>query len=111
MAYESGKLTGEDQSKIQRWALGYYKFSEKREQADRDYELKKMLHFLLRATSREFYNAVFPSVEVDDPDVVPGHTYSVDDLEGLEKLLDKIGLLQTKTQASLNGSGDWTEWR
>jgi hypothetical protein len=111
LAYRSGKLTGKDQSRIQRWALGYYQFSEKREQADRDFEIKKLLHFILRGTSKELYEVAFPRVEVDDPDVIPGHTYGVDDLEDMEKLLEKIGTLHTKSQASLNGGSEWTEWR
>lgn len=108
MAYKTGKLTGRDQSRIQRFALGYYQFAEERDKADRHFEMKRLLHFILRGTNSKLYEMAYPSIEADDPDVIPGHTYGVDDLEGLEKLLSKIDGLQTKTQATLNR--EWTEW-
>jgi hypothetical protein len=110
LAYKSGKLTGRDQSRIQRFALGYYQFAENRDRADRHFEVKRLLHFILRGTNSKLYELAYPSVEVDDPDVVPGHTYGVEDLEDLERLLTKLDRIGTKTQASLNGSGEWTEW-
>jgi hypothetical protein len=110
LAYKAGKLTGRDQSRVQRWALGYFQFAEKRDHQDEFFEVKKVLHFILRATNNKLYEAVYPNTEVDDPDVVPGHTYDVDDLEGLERLLSKIDGLNTKTQASLDGN-EWSEWR
>lgn len=110
MAYKSGKLTNKEQSRIQRFALGYYQYAENRDRADRHYEIKKLLHFILRGTDTKLYDFAFPSVEVDDPDVIPGHTYGVEDLEGLEKLLQKIDQVGTRTQASLDRP-EWTEWR
>lgn len=109
MAYKSGRLTGRDQSKIQRWALGYHQYSEKRDRADSQFEIKKLLHFILRGTNQKLYEVAFPSAEVNDPDVIPGHTYGVDDLEGLEKMLKGIDGIKTKTQSSLDGS-EWSEW-
>lgn len=110
MAFKAGKLTGPDQSRIQRWALGYYQFSETRESLERHHETNKLLHLLLRATNNKLYELAFPTPEINDPDVIPGHSYGVDDLEGLEKLLSKIDGMTSKTQADLNGS-EWTEWR
>lgn len=110
MAFKAGKLTGPDQSRVQRWALGYYQFSETRERLDRHHEVTKLLHLLLRGTNSKLYDVAYPSVEVDDPDVIPGHSYGVDDLEGLERLLNKIDGMTSKTQADLDGS-EWTEWR
>ncbi len=109
MAYKAGKLTGKEQSKIQRFALGYLQFAEDRDRSDRHFEVKRLLHFILRGTNSKLYELAYPSVEVDDPDVVPGHTYGVDDLEDLESLLKKIDRFSTKTQADLNHS-EWTEW-
>lgn len=109
MAYKSGRLTGRDQSRIQRFALGYFQFSEERDRADRQYEVTRLLHFILRGTDSKLYELAYPSIEVDDPDVIPGHTYGVDDLEDLEKLLSRIDGLNTKTQADLNR--EWTDWR
>lgn len=112
MAYKSGHLTGRDQSRIQRFALGYLQFSEERDQSDRFFEIKKLLHYILRGTDGKLYEAAYPSIEVDDPDVIPGHTYGVEDLEGLEKLITRMGTLRSSTQAALNGDGDeWSEWR
>jgi hypothetical protein len=108
LAYKTGKLTGRGQSRIQRFALGYLQFSEERKQADQQFEIKRLLHFILRGTNNKLYELAYPSIEVDDPDVIPGHTYGVDDLEDLEKLLSKIDGLNTKTQASLNR--EWTVW-
>lgn len=108
MAYKTGKLTGRDQSRIQRFALGYLQFSEERDRADSQFETKRLLHFILRGTNSKLYEMAYPGAEVDDPDVIPGHTYGVDDLEGLEKLLSRIDGLNTKTQATLNR--EWTEW-
>ena len=110
MAYKSGKLTGKNQSRIQRWALGYYQYLERREQSDQFFEIKKLLHFILRGTNSKLYELAYPSIEVNDPDVIPGHTYGVEDLEGLEKLLTKIDVIGKKTQAELDRS-EWTEWR
>lgn len=109
MAYRAGKLTGKDQSRIQRWALGYFQFAEERNRADRQFEVTKLLHFILRGTDSKLYDIAFPRAEVDDPDVIPGHSYGVDDLEGLENLLAKMDALSTRTQASLNKS-EWTDW-
>lgn len=109
MAYKSGKLTGPDQSRFQRWALGYYQFSEMREKLDKHHEITKLLHLILRGTDKSLYELAYPSPEVNDPDVIPGHTYGVEDLEDLEKLLDKIDGLKTKKQTSL-GRTEWTEW-
>jgi hypothetical protein len=109
LAYKAGKLTGKQQSRIQRWALGYYQYADKRDRADSEYEIKKLLHLILRGTNNKLYDFAFPSPEVNDPDVIPGHTYGVDDLEGLEKLLSKIDGLSTRTQADLND--EWSEWR
>lgn len=110
MAFKSGNLTGRDQSRIQRWALAYHQFSDRRERSDRHYEINKLLHFILRGINPKLHEAAFPSVESDDPDVIPGHTYGVDDLEGLEKLLKNIDGLTTKTQTSLDDT-EWSEWR
>jgi hypothetical protein len=110
LAYKSGKLTDRDQSVLQRWALAYHQFSEKRDQYDRHFEVKKLLHLILRGVNNKLYEVAFPSIEVDDPDVTPGHTYGVDDLEGLEKLIGNIDRMTTKTQASLD-STEWSEWR
>lgn len=110
MAYESGRLTGKDQSRIQRWALGYHQYAKRLDGVDQYSEIRKALHFILRATDSKLYELAFPRVEVDDPDVVPGHTYGVEDLEGLEKLLKSIDGMQTKTQAQLSGD-EWTDWR
>ena len=110
MAYKSGHLTNKDQSRIQRFALGYLQFSEERDQADRLFDIKKLLHFILRGTDAKLYEIAYPRVEVNDPDVIPGHTYGVEDLPDLEKLIEKMGMLNTKTQASLNGN-EWSEWR
>jgi hypothetical protein len=110
LAYKSGRLTGRDQSRVQRWALGYQQYAERLIQADQYDEIRKVLHFILRANDAKIYELAFPRIEVNDPDVVPGHSYGVDDLEGLEKLLRKIDGMQTKSQADLNGT-EWTEWR
>jgi len=109
LAYRSGKLTGTNQSRIQRWALAYQQYAERREQSDQYSEIRKLLHFILRGTDNKLYEAAYPRIEADDPDVIPGHTYGVDDLEGLEKLLRDIGGVTTKTQASLGGD-EWSEW-
>lgn len=109
MAYKSGKLTGPDQSRIQRYALGYYQFSKDRDEADRYFEIKKLLHFILRGTNEKLYELAYPSIEVNDPDVVPGHTYGVEDLEDLEKLLTRLDRMGRKTQAALDKS-EWTSW-
>ena len=109
MAYESGILTGKDQSRIQRWALAYHKYAERKDQSEQFSEIRKLLHFILRGTSSKLYDVAYPSAEADDPDLIPGHTYGVDDLEGLEKLLSKIDRVATKTQASLNGN-EWSDW-
>lgn len=110
MAYKAGRLTTKDQSKIQRWALGYQQYVENRDSADRHYEVTRLLHFILRGTNSKLYDLAFPHAESDDPDLVPGHSYGVDDLEGFEKLLKQLDQMGTKTQASLNKS-EWTEWR
>lgn len=110
MAYESGNLTGRDQSLIQRWALGYHRYAEKRDSTERYSEIRKLLHFILRGTNGKLYELAYPQVEVNDPDVVPGHTYGVDDLEGLENLIKDIGGMQTRTQTDL-GRDEWSEWR
>lgn len=68
------------------------------------------MHFILRGTNSKLYELAFPEIEVSDPDVIPGHTYGVDDLEGLEKLITKLDQFSTKTQAELDGV-EWTEWR
>ncbi|HEY6020552.1 MAG TPA: hypothetical protein VIY48_11885 [Candidatus Paceibacterota bacterium] len=81
---------------------------ENRDRADRDFEIKKLLHFILRGTNSKLYDLAFPNIEVDDPDVIPGHTYGVEDLEGLEKLLSGIGLTKSRTMADPGKS--WTEW-
>lgn len=111
MAYKSGRLTGKNQSRIQRWALGYHQYAERLDDFDKYSEIRKVLHFILRATDRNLYELAFPTIEVDDPDVIPGHTYGVEDLEGLEKLLKNIDGLHLKTQAQLNGGDNWTDWR
>jgi len=105
-----GKLTGPDQSRIQRRALEYYQYAQSRDKADEQFEIKKLLHFILRGTNNKLYEFAFPSIESDDPDVIPGHTYGVDDLEDFEKLLKKLDGLSTKTQANLDGD-KWSEWR
>lgn len=110
MAYKAGKLTGEDQSRIQRWALGYYQYRETRDRNDRQNEIEKLLHYILRGTNSKLYDIAFPTPESDDPDLVPGHSYGVDDLEDLEVLVKKLGQMNTKTQATLNKT-EWTEWR
>lgn len=110
MAYKAGKLTSHDQSRIQRWALGYYQYREIRDQNDRQSEIEKLLHFILRGTDKVLYGIAFPRPEDDDPDLVEGHSYGVDDLEDLEKLVKKLGQMSTKTQAALNKT-EWTEWR
>jgi len=74
---------------------------------DRDHEIKKLLHLILRGTNNKLYELAYPTIEVNDPDVIPGHTYGVEDLEGLESLVTKLGQLSTKTQASLD---EWSEW-
>jgi len=109
LAYKAGRLTGKDQSRIQRWALGYYQYCEKRDQADRDYETNRLLHFILRGIDHKLYEVAYPSIEVDDPDVIPGHTYGVEDLDSLEKVLKSLDSLNTKTQASI-AKREWTEW-
>lgn len=111
MAYRSGNLAGSGQTQFQRWALAYYQFSEKREMLARHFEFKNLLHLILRGTNDKLYDLAFPRVEVDDPDVDPSHTYGVEDLEDLEKLLGNIDGLITKTQASLDSSIQWSEWR
>jgi len=110
LAFKSGRLTGRDQSRIQRWALGYHQFCEIRDRADNHFEIKRLLHFILRGTNSKLYELAYPSIEVDDPDVVPGHTYGVEDLEDLERLLEKLDRIGTKTQVQLNGR-EWTDWR
>lgn len=109
MAYESGNITRGNQSIIQRWALGYYQYSKKRDETERYSEVRKLLHFILRGTNDKLYELAYPRVEVDDPDVIPGHTYGVDDLEDLERLIKNIDGMQTKTQTEL-GRGEWSEW-
>lgn len=110
MAYESGRLTGKNQSRVQRWALGYHKYATRLIHVDEYDEIRKVLHFILRGTDAKLYELAFPRVEVNDPDVVPGHSYGVDDLEGMEKLLRKLDRMQTKSQIEL-ASNEWTDWR
>lgn len=110
MAYKSGKLTGRDQSRVQRFALGYYQYAENRNRADREYEVSRLLHLILKGTNQALYEAAFPRIEVDDPDVIPGHTYGVEDLEDLGKLIERMGSMQTKSLEQLNGK-EWSEWR
>lgn len=110
MAYRAGKLTGKDQSKIQKFALYYHQFAENRDKDDRHFEIKRLLHFILRGTNNKLYELAYPSVEVDDPDVIPGHTYGVEDLEDIERLLTKLDQVGVKTQAKLD-SEEWSAWR
>jgi len=110
LAYESGKLTGKDQSRVQRFALGYHQFAKNRVRADEHFEIKRLLHFILRGTDSKLYELAYPSIESDDPDVTPGHTYGVEDLEDLERLLAKLDRIGTKTQVQLSGN-EWSEWR
>jgi hypothetical protein len=109
LAYKCGKLTGPYQSRVQKWALSYFQFSEKREQADNLFEIKQLLHHILRGTNDKLYAVAYPSVEVDDADVIPGHTYGVDDLEDMERLITKLGVLGQKTQVQSVPS-EWSEW-
>lgn len=81
---------------------------ESRDKADQQYEIKKLLHLILRGTNNKLYEMAFPHDEVDDPDVIPGHSYGVEDLEDLEKLLSGIGLTKSRTMADSGKS--WTEW-
>lgn len=85
-------------------------YSEKREKTERYSEIRKLLHFILRGTNDKLYSLAYPRVEDDDPDVVPGHTYGVDDLEGLERLIKKIDGMQTKSASEL-GQDEWSKWR
>lgn len=102
-------MTGPDQSRFQRWALSYHHYAEKRDRSDEFFELKKLLHLILRGTDDKLYAAAFPSVEVEDPDVIPGHTYGVDDLEDIERMLQKLDVIGHKTQAQLDPS-EWSDW-
>lgn len=110
MAFKGGRLTGKDQSRIQRWALGYYQYTEKRDQSEREYETNKLLHLILKATNSKLYDLAYPNIESDDPDVIPGHTYGVEDLEGLEKLIASLDSVRSTTQTSLD-KDSWTDWR
>jgi len=55
------------------------------------------------------YDVAYPNIESDDPDIIPGHTYEAEDLEGLERLLKKLDQIGTKSQAQLN-KDEWTPW-
>jgi len=110
LAYESGRLSGKDQSQIQRWALGYHLFSRNRDESDKSFEIKKILHLILRGTNSKLYDLAYPTIEANDPDVIPGHTYGVDELPELEKLIQRLDNLSTKTQAQLDKE-EWTPWR
>jgi len=110
LAYKTGTLTGKDQSRLQRWALGYFQYMEMRDRNERQFDIEKLLRFILRGTDSKLYDFAFPRPETNDPDLIPGHSYGVDDLEGFEQLLKNIDALSTKTQSSLN-KNEWSEWR
>lgn len=111
MAYRQGQLTHKAQSRVQRWALGYYHFSQIRDKKEDNFQIQKMLHLILRASHPKFYAEIFPENILQDPDALPGQTYTADDLEGIEKLLsfvnDKRRISQKKLDAGEDGDGVW----
>ena len=109
MAYKDGKLSGRRQTRIQRWALGYALFMEKRDHSDEKFEIVKLLHYLLRAQNARFYEDVFPQAVPADPDALPGQTYTVDELEDMEKRVMEIASKRTVSQSKLDKT-EWTDW-
>ena len=102
MAYKGGRLVGPDQSRIQRWGLGYHQYMDRRDSFDQFAEVKKLLHYILLGTNQKLYESVYPSVEVNDPDVIPGHSYGVEDLGDLENIIKKMGSMGTMTPSDIS---------
>lgn len=109
LAFTDGKLTGKGKTRLQRWALGYHVFMEKRDKSEDQFEIIKLLHYLLRVKDQKFYDEVFPSSMPADPDAIPGQTYTVDQLEEMEQRVKEMMARKNVSQSRLNRA-EWTDW-